>query len=173
MTLQTGKKAARRLNNGIAKEAFTLIELALVAIIIISLIGLSTPLFRKTLSDLTLKNTAFNISKLINYAQEKSIVDRKNFRISFDFNSGAYQLSEMDESTDPPVYKAATGRFGKAFKTPRGVFLEGSVNEEVFYPNGQCDELVLDVVDESHDGYKITVKGFGGGFDIAEVKGGK
>ena len=58
-------------------RGFTLIELTLVTAIILALIGLSIPLFKKTFTNLSAKDAVFNISKLVSYAQEKAVIDRK------------------------------------------------------------------------------------------------
>ena len=87
------------------KAAFTLIELVLVTAIVLIIISLSIPLFKRTFSDLTIKDLAFNISKLTYLAREKAILQKKNFKISFDFPSGRYRLLEMDNSIEPPAYK--------------------------------------------------------------------
>ena len=92
------------LRRGRSRPAFTLIELTLVTIIILALVGLSVPLFRKTFSGLAAKDATFNISKLINYAQERSVIDRKNYKIMFNFTANQYQLFESKQSTDKFIY---------------------------------------------------------------------
>ena len=101
---------------------FTLIELTLVTVIILALLGLSIPLFRKTFLDLSAKDTAFNISKLVTYAQEKAVIDRKNYKIIFNFNQRNYQLLESSRTEDAIVYKKVQKRFGKIFTLPQGLF---------------------------------------------------
>ena len=101
-------------------RGFTLIELTLVTLLVLILAGLSTPLFKKTLSDLSARNTSFSICKLINYAQEMAVLERKNYKITFDFKKGRYQLLELSSSTKPPAYVKVTGRFGKHFGLEQG-----------------------------------------------------
>ncbi len=55
MILPTGKKRRRVQSN---KSAFTIIELAIVASIILVLVAVSTPLFRGTFRELELKDSA-------------------------------------------------------------------------------------------------------------------
>ena len=163
------------------KSAFTLIELTLVASIILALVALSIPLFKHTFSDLSAKDTAFNIAKLVNYAQEKSVIDRKNYKIIFDFNQRRYQLFESVQIADALAYNKVKGRFGKSFTLPQGLsFYDPKANvtekigeeykkQVVFYPDGRCNELSLDVVDNKGTGYAVTLKGFGGLVQIKEV----
>lgn len=141
--------------------AFTLIELVLVTAIILIIIGLSIPLFKRTFSDLTIKDLAFNISKLTYYAREKAILQKKNFKISFDFPSGRYRLLEMDNSIEPPVYKKSADKYGKGYTLPKGMLFKGPKNEIIFYPDGRCDDADIDILDEKGAGYTVFIRGFG------------
>lgn len=151
------------------KTAFTLIELTLVTLILLALVGLSIPLFKNTFSDLAAKNTAFNISKLINYAQESAVIGRKNLKVAFNFEKGNYQLFEADSSANPPVYKKIRGRFGRMFSLPKGLSLNGSRKEAFFYPDGHCDEFKINVLVKNR-GYCVGVKRFGNMVEVKEVK---
>lgn len=151
------------------RSAFTLIELILVTVIILVLIGLAVPIFRNTFSDLNIKNASFNISKLINYAQEKAILERKEFKMALDFEKGVYQLFEKDYSLTAPEKKIA-GRFGKSFKLPRDAFFVSPRKFIRFYPDGRCDEVNIDVFDKTGAGYKITAKGFGSLVEVREIE---
>ena len=98
-----------------------------------------------------------------------AILERKNFKITFDFLGNRYQLFEMDVSVNPPVYKKANGRFGNLFCTPQGVGLMGNVKDIIFYPDGHCDELKVDVLAKGA-GYSVSVKRFGNIVEIKEAK---
>jgi len=148
---------------------FTLIELTLVTLLVLVLAGLSTPLFKKTLSDLSARNKSFSICKLINYAQEMAVLERVNYKIAFDFKRGRYQLLELSFSSLPPVYKKAAGRFGKLFGLEQGLKLSGDRNDIIFYPDGHCDEARVNVLTSS-SGYSVMVKGFGNMVEVKEVK---
>lgn len=151
------------------RQGFTLIELTLVTLLILILAGLSTPLFKKTLSDFSARNTSFSICKLINYAQEMAVLERVNYKIAFDFKKGRYQLLELSSTAKPPVYNKVTGRFGKLFKMPQGLSLSGSKPGVIFYPDGHCDEISVNVLTKL-GGYSVMVKGFGNTVQIKEVK---
>lgn len=155
--------ASRRQRSGL-----TLIELTLVTLLVLTLIGLSTPIFKKTFSDLSARDTSFSISKLINYAQEMAVLERKNYKIAFDFKNGKYQLLEAVFSAKPPVYKKAAGRFGKLFGLPQGLILSGDKNSVIFYPDGHCDEIRVNVLTKG-GGYSVIVKRFGNTVEIKEV----
>lgn len=164
------------------RSGFTLIELTLVTVIILALVGLSAPIFRNTFASLTAKDAAFNISKLISYAQERAVIDRKNFKIIFNFTSGRYQLLESQSSEGKVSYKQIKGRFGRSFTLPQNLSfkdLDSEIarhkNEEyskeiIFYPDGHSDALTIDLVNKGMAGYRITSKGFGTLVGIKEIK---
>ena len=163
------------------RAGFTLIELTLVTVIILALVGLSIPLFRKTFSNLSAKDAAFNISKLISYAQEKSVIDRKNYEMAFNFTANQYQLFESKQSTDRFVCTKINNRFGRVFTLPQGLYFKDPSGEQahqegegykkniVFYPDGRCDGLTIEILDKKGSGYEIVSKGFGSLIEIKEV----
>ena len=163
------------------RAAFTLIELTLVAVIILALIGLSVPLFRKTFSDLAAKDAAFSISKLINYAQERSIIDRKNYRLTFSFTANRYQLTASQQSADKLTYEKTKDKFGRVFTLPQGLSFKDPSGREApqqgeecvklvtFYPDGHCDGLAIEILAKNGAGYKITARAFGSRVEIKEV----
>ncbi|MDO8535446.1 MAG: prepilin-type N-terminal cleavage/methylation domain-containing protein [Candidatus Omnitrophota bacterium] len=153
----------------IQNDGFTLIELTLVTLLVLIIAGLSTPLFKKTLSDLSARNTSFTICKLINYAQEMAVLERNNYKVAFDLKKGRYQLLTLSASTKPPAYIKTTGRFGKLFALPQGLRFAGEKSGVVFYPDGHCDEIVVNVL-AGAGGYSIMVKGFGNAVEIKEAK---
>lgn len=166
---------------GMKKNAFTLIELMFVTVIIFVIIGLSVPLFRKTYSDLTARDTAFTLSTMAGFAQEKAVLDRKIYKTVFNFDEGLYRLLESEEVEGVLVYKNAQGRFGRARRLPRGLFFKDPADtasgqdsgrhekELFFYPDGRCDDLVIQVVDKSGAGYCLATKGFGNLAQVQEV----
>ena len=166
-----------------SRAGFTLIELTLVAVIILALVGLSVPLFRKTFSDLSAKDAAFTISKLISYAQEKSVIDRENYKMTFNFTANQYQLFESKQAADKFIYTKVNNRFGRVFTLPQGLSFKDPLGEQahqkdeeykkdiVFYLDGHCDSLVIEILDKSGFGYKVTSKGFGSLVEIKEVAG--
>ena len=153
---------------GRRRDGFTLVELTFVALLLLIITGISIPLFKKSFSDLSAKDVSFNISKLINYAQEMAVLERTNFKITFDFPGGKYQLLKIDALSQPPVYKKAQGRFGRLFGLPQGLDISADKNEIVFYPDGHCDELKLNVL-ARNSGYSVAVERFGNMVRIKEV----
>jgi len=132
------------------------------------LIGLSVPAFKRTFSRLSAQDTSFNISKLMNYAQEMAVLGRKNFKISFDLQDGKYRLFEADPLVKPSGYKKAEGRFGKLFRLGQGLKFRGDRKDMVFYPDGHCDEFAVSVMTKD-SGYSVHARRFGNMVEIREI----
>ena len=151
-------------------KGFTLIELALVAFLIALLVGLSTPQFRKTFSSLELKNASYNISKLINYAQETAVVEGIEYKINIDFASGRYWLTRRSKTDEALLYSRINNKFGRIFTIPAGMAIGGRKNEIVFYPDGRCDKAEIILTNKDEEGYTVTMAGFGNEVQIKEIK---
>lgn len=151
-------------------SSFTLIELLIVATIIAGLIFFSTPLFRKQFSNLELKDTALRISRLINFAQERAIMDRCVYKISFDFDKKTYRLfavtAEGEALRDVPL----KDKFGRTFSLPQNIEIEGEKNEILFHPDGRCDVIELKLTNKNKKVSRISTTGVLGNVSIKEEK---
>jgi len=150
---------------------FTLIELAIVVLLISVLVGLSTPLFRRTFSDIELKNSSYDIAKLINYAQETAVIEKANYRMNFDTDRGKYWLTKLDLSEESPRYKRLKDKYGRVFSAPEGSILRIKHNEITLYPNGRSDAAELVIANKNQEGYVLRVKGSGSNILIERFKG--
>lgn len=169
---------------------FTLIELIIVASIIVVLVAMSTPRFRNTFRDLRLKDTAYNISKLIKYGQERAIIEERKYKLIFNFDKRLYclfveteegagrELPQEDESTPsaegaPSLdksWKKAAGRFGGYFYLPEGIRFKALKDTIIFLPNGRCDKISLYLVNEKNKVIEIKTNGRAAYVEISEVK---
>jgi len=141
------------------RGGFTLIELILVTLIIVILVGISTPLFRRTYHDLQLNETAYNIARFMSYARAKAISERINTRVNFDFEIGKYWLTQASDPERPDQYGHIKGRLGRFHSAPTGISLSGQASLLEFYPNGRSAD------------FKLIIEGRGDEERIIEVKG--
>lgn len=151
MISQTGKISLRQ-NRG-----FTFIELALATIVILILVGLATPLFRKPFSDLQLKNTGQTIVRLIRYAQAKAIAERRYTRINFDLDQGTFWSTVKNEDS-LGQFQRIEGKWGQVFKAPKGtsIYLERPLI--TFYPDGSCDQTEIKLSDGKGKDLSISIE---------------
>ena len=152
------------------KVGFTLLELILVVVIIIILVSLSTPLFRRTFSDLELKNTSFNIAKLVNYAQEMAIIEKVPHKLNFDFEEKQYWISKKNTTGEGPDFTRLTGKRGRTLSLPQGLHFTGKTYEITFYPDGSCEKAEIIVVDGGGNGRMLQVEGFGSKVTIVNTE---
>jgi len=150
------KSAAR-----VPQQGFTLLELVLVISLILLIAGFSGPLFRRTFSDLELKNTVYNLSKIINYAQEMAIIERTNYKIIFNDEENKYWLTKLDTKDAESIYKRIGGKYGRTFRLPESFTLFYEKEYVTLYPDGQADKYKIKIFDKSGHGYELNVKGFG------------
>ncbi|MFC1624078.1 Tfp pilus assembly protein FimT/FimU [Candidatus Omnitrophota bacterium] len=160
----------KRQENSSSKKSFTLLELILVVFLISILIGFSTPLFKKTFSNLELKNTSFDIAKTVNYAQQMAIIDKLNYKLNFDFEEGTFWVTQLDAFSDTTLFKKIKGRYGRVFSVPGGIVFTGDTDEVLFYPDGRCSEGDITLTNKYGEGYMLDIKGFGGELNIQEIK---
>ena len=177
MTLPTGTKTQIK---KIKICGFTLIELIIVAAIILVLIAVSTPLFRGAFKGLKLKDAAYSVGKIIQYAQQKAIIGGEKYRLIFDFDKRAYRLLAWDKKEDGGDFSARggadfgwkeiTGRFGGYFYLPEGVRFKGDKDAITFLPNGRCDKIKFYVIDEENKTFAIKTNGKAGHVEVFEVR---
>lgn len=137
---------------------FTLLELVLVALIILILIGISTPVFRGTFYDIQLEETSYNITKFMNYARAKAITERVNTRLNFDFTESKYWLTISADPEDPENFTNIKGRLGRLYSVPSGVKIEGESPSVIFYPNGRSEDFELILTNKNDKKKSIEVK---------------
>jgi len=153
------------------RRAFTLIELAIVAALILILVAVSNPLFRATFRDLELKDSAYNISKMIRYAQASAVMEEKRYKLVFDFEKKSYWLLVESEKGTETKFERITGRFKDKFYLPRDIFFMGENTEFTFLPNGRCTKAAVSVVNrEKKKGFEIKTTGMAGQIEMSDVK---
>ncbi|MCD6459239.1 prepilin-type N-terminal cleavage/methylation domain-containing protein [bacterium] len=165
MTLRTGATS---------KRGFTLLELSMVILIISIIVAISTPKFRSTFQTIQFRNTVYNIVKLMNYARDRAIIERKPFRVRFfeDDSSFCLETVKEEEKEDKkryyrrkrePEFVVVHGNVGQKLFFPAEVTFdidEPSRGESVtFYPDGQAQECVIYIEDSRDNVFTITTKG--------------
>jgi len=134
------------------KKAFTLIELLIVLSIVGLVVGLGYPQIKKVFRS-NLKSAAAQMSGMIRYGYDVSVVKGRIHRIVFDFDKGSYrlevsntdELASLEEDTTPeeqkktetvskdepqkaPAFSPSEGAAGKDKKLPAGVTFDSVEN---------------------------------------------
>jgi type II secretory pathway pseudopilin PulG len=156
-----------------AQAAFTLIELFIVSAVILVLVGFSTPLFRRTFSDLELRETAANITSFITFAQHKAVSDSAICKLVFDYDRKTYRLFMASAA---PGVEGALGyinpkdRFGRLFKMPADLKAEGRAAELFFYPDGHCDKFAIRLSNKNGKTITLATTGVLGNVTVKEER---
>lgn len=151
------------------RNGFTLIELLIVVILISILTALTVPRFQRTAADFQLKNASFNLYKVIQYARERALVERRDFQLRFDFNKRNWQLLSAFEKDDaPPDFRPVDGRFGRVSTLSEGLSLEGKIDRLTCHPDGNCDPSAFHIIG-TEGAYEISIENLGGIVRIREM----
>jgi len=161
-------------------QAFSLIELLLVVVILGIIAGLAIPNFSKAYTTLQVQQTAKNLLFLMRYAQTQAIIKQKEFRIDLDQENYTYQLKqasgvqptgepyfggtkpspekkEMDHK-DKDAFAEVRGPQGRVFKCPPGVVLESPARFVTFYPSGDIEKLRIYLHNEKNKFFTISTQ---------------
>ncbi len=138
-------------------KSFILLELLLVAVILGVIFGVSTPLFKRTFSNLSLNNEASKLAKLIKYAQVKAISEQKSIKMVVDVENGCYRLFEKSMGEDE--FKEIVGRWGKNFCIASNMKLAIDNNELIFLPNGSITKSRITISNNQEQSLQIEILG--------------
>ena len=123
---------------------------------------LTVPRFSRTAADFKLKNDAFNLYKVIQYARERALTEGRDFRVRFRFDKNDYQILRG------PDFKPIEGRFGKVFVVSKDLSLRGREKDWTCYSDGNCDVASV-LIRGQEGGYEISAEGFGGTIHMREI----
>lgn len=134
---------------------FTFIELILTTLIIMIIIGLSTPLFRKTYYDLRVNLQTKDLASLMNLAREKAIMTRVPHIIKLDVDKNTYRMLTVDLEKDETIL--VEGKWGRRFHIASSLKVDSSKELIKFFPDGSSNGVSISLVDTSGSEAKINV----------------
>ena len=153
----------------ILPNGFTLIELALVTVLLGMLVALTTPLFQRTFRTLAVEEAGRSLTRTMHFARERSILEGGRYRLHLDPEEGAYWLSVEDDG----VFRRLPGRAGRTVRLPRGIRLETDQRHVTFTPNGAATDARLQFSSDEGAGLNLVLDGFTGRVEQQEVTGGR
>jgi len=134
------------------QQAFSLLELLLVVLILSVVAGLTVPNFRKTYSNLQLKQTAKDMMYLMRYAQGRSATRARQMVLRFDEDYKKYWLEDLGSSAGSQdgvdgSSRKFSGRLARQFKIPDEVTVEAKTQKINFLPDGTIDKQQINICD--------------------------
>ena len=152
-------------------RGFTLIELLIVSAVILILIAISTPLFRKSVIDLELRDTVSSLIKFVNYAHQRAVIEGVVYKMEFDSVSGTYRLFKATGVSPDYGFTVPADRFGKVFYIPRDIRIDSELREVFFYPDGHSDAWGLRLINKNNKVSVISSNGILGRIDVETKRG--
>ncbi|MFC1807539.1 Tfp pilus assembly protein FimT/FimU [Candidatus Omnitrophota bacterium] len=135
---------------------FTLIELMLVCILILVLVSISTPLFKRTYEDLRITTSAKELASVMRFCREKAIFERNSYRLILDSDEKTYKVFQKDDKDNK--YKPLKSRWGKIFRIPNSISLESKEDQIDFMPNGSSTSASIYLANREGTTYTISIE---------------
>jgi len=145
------------------RSGFTLIEVTLVSVIILILITLSMPLFRRTYEDLKITSCTKDISQIIHFSRQRAIFERRNYRFVIDSDNNSYQILVQDEESDKFIPLA--DRWGRVYNVAKDIEIRTDKKQIDFSPSGVSDSAIIYIIRENKT-YSIILDGSTGSIKI-------
>lgn len=155
----TRTSTAGRLNN---QSGFTLIELALVVVILGLMAGLCLPLLSNIEPD-RLKSTARRLSGTVKYLYNEAVMSGTEYRLIFDLTDNSYRAVQVGPTGElQPV-----GNQGRRYQLPdnvrletvyqpqRGEYRDGQMTTSL-HPEGWLEETIIHLADASQ--HRLTLR---------------
>ncbi|MDD3374464.1 MAG: prepilin-type N-terminal cleavage/methylation domain-containing protein [Candidatus Omnitrophica bacterium] len=140
------------------KKAFTLIELLMVLVLVALIAGLALPNLLKGRTYIELKQTAKDMARVMQYAQQRSVIDNREYQMQIDSSENRYWLMAEVLSDDVIMiekeFEKIPGRMGKVLTIPEKIEVQAEKETIHFYPNGLVEKVQINLTDQKN---KIVV----------------
>lgn len=155
---------------------FTLLELAVVLLIIGLILAIAMPYFGG-FQGAELKSEARQLANRSHYLYEEAEAQKVLLRLNLDLNHSAYFVTRLDPFAAQPSFRPEKGPAGGRVTMPadirlRDVWVEGGglfrsgIARCQFYPNGIADAAVIHLFDRKGKVITIGIDPFDGGVAI-------
>jgi general secretion pathway protein H len=156
------------------QRGFTLIELAIVVVLLGLVAGLTLPLLGNWGQD-DLPGSARRLAGTVRFLYNEAALTRNEHQLIFNLDDGSYQTKVLDQSGNlEPVGGSGKGRhllgdarFEDIVVTSRGRFTTGEVTT-LFHPSGWLDETVIHLRDEEGHQLSLRFAPLTGAMDLVE-----
>lgn len=135
---------------------FTLLELMLVAVIILALVTISIPLFKRTYEDLRLTSSAKEIAAIMQFCRERAVFERRTFVLNIDTDKMSYQIFTEDEDKKEPL--PLKSRWGRIFRIPDGIDVEVDEERIDFLPDGSTTPALIYLTNKEGKAFTISIE---------------
>ncbi len=137
------------------RRGFSLVEMALLVVLLGVVAGLSVPSFSRSFADLQLRESADQLAYMMRYAQSRSVLAGKTIVMAFDDDGAAYRLKEVPLPGSEGGAVALPGKLGRRVALSPGIEWDPPQEAVRFYPDGTMDEVRI--VLRNQQGRAVTV----------------
>lgn len=102
-------------------------------VIISAFVGLSTPMFRKTLADMQFNQACSDLNSALNYARQAAILNKSEYQIKLNISEAKFWVQPG----------------GKAYSLPKEIKIISDKDKITFYPTGRCEAATITVTSGS------------------------
>ena len=132
------------------QQAFTLIEIILVVLVLSVVVGLTAPNLSKSLTKHQFEKSADELLNLMRYAQSRAISKGYPVQLVFNDDYREYWLAEAGQDhsdhAEDASFERIPGRMGTTRRVPEGVELRAEdVRKIEFYTDGRMDKAEISV----------------------------
>ena len=126
------------------RQAFTLIEIAIAVFIMLLMLSLAVPSLRGVMADRRLRRSLDELNNLVRTAQERSVMDRRVYLISWEKDHIILQPEARKKGEDSAPVATMNLRRGDAIELQLPAALADSPPAEwAFWPSGTCEPAVV------------------------------
>ncbi len=125
------------------ENAFTLVEILLVVVIMGVITVLAAPKFSRTYAGIELRKAADDLAYRMRYAQSYAVTNNTLARLEFDPSSMQYSLArQSDDETSSGTFEKIANDLGARVSVPAGIAMSFEEGETAidFYPDGTIDK---------------------------------
>jgi type II secretory pathway pseudopilin PulG len=144
----------------------TLLELVVVVTILGIMLSVLTPLFSGSFTGLEVRNAYKNVAAVLRHAQERAIMEEREFRVNFVKHEGMYWLTCRDDPMQtPPKFVDLKTDAGRVKFLPESVeisFIDDAKYDRetraryiTFYPSGTADRVTLQLRGTGSGSFRI------------------
>ena len=152
------------------KDGYSLLELILVFAILTTMVGITIPSFRGTITKERLKSSAGDLVAAINYAHGLSVMKGYRHRMICDLDKGSYRIAiEKDPQKSPGQFDQVQSHECRERYLPKGIRFELISTEQSsarrgivsvdFRPDGTCTGHTIRVTSRFEESLAIQTFG--------------
>lgn len=130
----------------------------MVLVLVALIAGLALPNLLKGRTYIELKQTAKDMARVMQYAQQRSVIDNREYQMQIDSSENRYWLMAEVLSDDVIMiekeFEKIPGRMGKVLTIPEKIEVQAEKETIHFYPNGLVEKVQINLTDQKN---KIVV----------------